>query len=84
MAPKALQDRPDVWEHLAFAWAAWWELHSDRPIGMGGAGAIPFSAIDRYAERYGLIGDAFETFIDLIRAMEGVYRDWQDKRSKRS
>lgn len=68
-----------MYEHLSFAWSAWWELHTDRPIGMG-VGPIPFSAIDRYADRYGVESDAFEALRQLIRAMEGAYFAWRKKR----
>lgn len=35
--------------------------------------AIPFTSIDSYATRYGIAGDAFETFRHLIRAMDREY-----------
>lgn len=79
--PKALQDRPEVFEHLQFVWSAWWSLHADRPIGWGAVGDIPFTAMDRYADRYGIVDiDAFERFTALIDAMDGAYRDWTQKR----
>jgi hypothetical protein len=34
------------------------------------AGPIPFSAIDRYGERYGLDGEDFAYFVRMIRAMD--------------
>lgn len=73
-----------MWEHLDFVWSAWWELHTDRPIGMA-VGPIPFTAIDAYAGRYGIGAlDAFEAFAGLIRAMDAVYLDWAAKRAKTS
>lgn len=69
-------------DHLAFIWSAWWDLHGDRPIHWGGAGDIPFTAIDRYAERYGIVDiDAFQRFSDLLGVMDQTYRDWTKKRT---
>ena len=59
--------------HLAFIWSAFWDLSTDRSSGMG-VGPIPFSAIDRFAERYGIHDlDDFDTFKALIHEMDGVY-----------
>lgn len=73
--PQALLDRPEIEMQLQPFWEAFSELSTDRPIdGMGGAGAIPFSAIDRYADRYGFgQADEFERFRALIRAMDAAY-----------
>lgn len=38
---------------------------------MGGPGPIPFTSIDRYAERYEV--PDFDEFRLIIRAMDGVY-----------
>jgi hypothetical protein len=40
---------------------------------MGGVGRIYFTAIDRYAERFGLTDDQFERFRIFIRAMDEEY-----------
>lgn len=41
---------------------------------MGGAGSIPFSAIDRYAARYGIDDlDEFDRFRRMIRAQDRAY-----------
>jgi hypothetical protein len=38
-------------------------------------GPIPFSAIDRYAARYGIDdADEFERFLNVIMAMDGEFR----------
>ncbi len=69
-----------MWEHLQFVWGAFWDLHTDRPIGMG-AGPIPFASIDRYAERYGIVAlDDFDAFRELIRALDDTYLTWSAKR----
>lgn len=38
------------------------------------AGAIPWTAIDRYAERYGIEGDLFEMLSLCIEAMDYAAR----------
>lgn len=46
-----------------------------------GIGPIPFGAIDRYADRYGIAGvDEFDSFRELIRAMDDAYLSWSAKR----
>lgn len=35
---------------------------------------IAFAAIDRYARRYGIEGDAFARLVRIIRKMDDVYR----------
>lgn len=81
--PKALQDRPELPESLLFVWNAWWALCADRAMGFGGAGPIPFSAVDRYATRFGVHDqDDFETFAALIAAMDDVFFAAQSKRLK--
>lgn len=46
-----------------------------------GVGPIPFGAIDRYADRYGIEGvDEFDAFRELIRAMDDAYLSWSAKR----
>ncbi len=69
-----MQDRvtPDP-RHLT-VWSAFFDLCGDRPAGMGFVGQIPFSAVDRYAARYGITDiDEFETFQSLLRVMDAAY-----------
>lgn len=42
--------------------------------------AIPFGAIDTYAQRYGIEGEEFSDFLFLIRAMDLEYRKIADER----
>lgn len=73
-AMKAMDSRPEIDPYLKFVWSGFWELGSDRPIGMGGVGAIPFSAIDRYAQRLGIDDpDQFARFLHLIRSLDAPY-----------
>lgn len=45
-------------------------------------GPIPFSAIDRFARRAELHGNAFERFKTLIRALDGEYREAKGRAQK--
>lgn len=55
-------------------WNHFQELQSERPIGgMGGAGAIPWSSIDRYAERFGFLGEGYRDFLSVIRFLDNKW-----------
>lgn len=96
IAPQALLDRPDIPEHLASVYNAFWTLSGDRRVtistvvtGDGGIlqradlGPIYFQAIDAYARRFGLDDrDRFERFEHLIRCMDAAYRQWVAEQSK--
>ncbi len=63
--------------------AAWDELCSDRPIG-NVVGSIPFTAIDRYAARYGFDDpDDFDLLRRAIRAMDFAYLEWAAEQVKK-
>jgi hypothetical protein len=74
-------DDEQVAEANVSYWMAWHSLTTDRPMGaMGGAGRIPWSVIDRYAER-----NLFEDSDHLARmlwAMDGVYLEWMADEAK--
>lgn len=44
-------------------------------------GPIPWSAIDRFATRYSVVGDDFDRLCNLIRAMDHAYLDYFKKLS---
>lgn len=74
-----LQKEPEFPEALRWAWEAFWELSSDRSIGMA-LGPIPWSSIDRYAARFGIAdGDEFEQFLHFVRALDGAYRNYKSE-----
>lgn len=71
--PEGYLDRPEVQPESAFVWDAFWSLSSDRPTGMS-TGPIPFSAVDRFAQRYGIDDlDEFDGFRSIIRAIDAEY-----------
>lgn len=62
-------------------WSAWHLLSSDRPLGaMGGAGRIPWSTIDQYAEK-NLFEDA-AVLARMLWAMDDEYLTWLAEKQK--
>ena len=63
---------------------AFYALSTDRPYHSAGLGAmpgpIPWSVIDRYAERYGI--EDFEEFEILIRGADNGWLEWHSERMK--
>ena len=78
--PAALLSRPSLKRHLLPIWDAFHALAGDRQLGMG-IGPIPFTAIDRYAARFGINDrDEFHRFHALISAMDAAHqKHWADK-----
>lgn len=80
-------DEPPIPEGLAWVWNAFWALGTCRSVGMG-VGAIPWTAVDAYALRYGIMGDAFESFHFLIQRLDSIalghWREGKDGRGKDS
>ena len=52
---------------MEFYLNAFTQLSSDRS---SNGSPIPWTSIDRYATRYNLRGQDFDTFVDLMRAMD--------------
>jgi hypothetical protein len=72
-----LANEPEVPIAGQEAWQAFGRMAGDRAIGMGAVGRIAFTAIDRYAERYGV--EDFETFHRLVMALDGAYTERVNK-----
>lgn len=85
-APAEEGERPDeatVRPEFDMYWRAWLRLRHDRPVGaLGGAGHIPFAAIDRYAQRMEIAGTGFQMLFDIVSAVDDEYIDWLDEREK--
>jgi len=65
---------PELLPEAVFYREAFTDLSGDRPLGaMGGAGPIPWSSIDRYAQRAEVEGDGFDRLKRMIRAMDRAY-----------
>jgi hypothetical protein len=84
----ALARRPPL-TGLRTYWRAFNDLMSSRAYSMGGPGPIAWEAIDRWAQRHGIIDlDEFEELVAAIRALDAVWLDEQaklaEKRAKNS
>lgn len=81
--PPALENEPELPDHLVFYWRAFWGLHADRPPSFGGVMPIPFSALDRFGRRYQVDDlDAFDRLSTFVREMDRVYLGWAHKQKK--
>lgn len=70
-------------EHLSAVWQAFLDLSTDRQVGMGGASTIPWTAINDYAIRYGIVDlDEFEWFSGLLRVMDNAWMERQAELNK--
>ena len=78
--PQQLLDEPELHLGLGLYNRAFWELSSERQIGMG-AGPIPYSAIVFYARNYGMSSGQEYDLIYLVRRMDCRYLELQEKRS---
>lgn len=74
---------PAVFAEWSWVLEGYEEVSTDRQIGgMGGQGAIPFSSIDRYAEREQFDQEEYRTFRRLVRDLDGTFFEHQAERSR--
>lgn len=78
--PAALDAAPDLPPGLDWYVEAFLALASCRPQGMAGPGPIPWTALDRYAQRHGIAGAEFEIFEVLIAALDSAWLGWRAER----
>ncbi len=71
--PEAYFQQPEIPEDLQFYWLAFFDLSSERQIGMG-IGPIPRSQIRHYAIEHDILSrDEFEHFYRIVRAIDEEY-----------
>ena len=84
--PDALPEveMPDVDAVEMMYWNHFGELQTERPLGaMGGAGPIPWTSIDRYAERFGFAEEGYADFLEIIRFLDGLWlKNMSEKQEK--
>lgn len=75
----AARGLPGPWDHEPpippsgiVAYTAFWALQGDRNNGIG-VGPIRWTAIDAYAVRHGIEGDAFLDFEHYLTTMDNLY-----------
>ena len=64
---------------LEIIYRGFWELSSDRSIGMG-LGPIPHTSIRAYVVEYDLEEEDEADFKYLIRKMDSFYLEWSEKK----
>lgn len=68
---------------MLFFLEAFFELSTDRQIGMG-VGPIPYTSLECYAQRYDFEGSDFDVFKSIIRSMDELYLSRQKKETGKS
>ncbi len=71
--PPDLASPPRLQEDLIVYLNAFYELCTDRPVGMGGVGAIPFSSIIKFAEVYDFDSEMRDELLYLVRRLDETY-----------
>lgn len=81
--PKAIQNAPELFLGLEFAYYAFWELNTSRPVGWT-AGPLPWWVIHQYAQSQGLDQDEEVDFAAHIRAMDRAFLAYNEEQSRKS
>jgi len=72
-APEGFYDRPEIEPHLVWLWAAFWELGTERQLGMT-IGPIPGSKIREYLrDELDLYGAQYDYAKAILRRADDVY-----------
>jgi len=72
-APAEFYDRPEIEPHLTWLWNAFWELGSERQLGMS-VGPIPGSKIREYLrDELDLHGTEYDRARTIIRRADDAY-----------
>jgi len=81
--PAALLDEPELLQGLSIYYDAFWEIFPDRQLGMS-TGPIPYSSIITYCKEWNLDEEMSYLMLKLIRKMDGLFLEWQEKQSKKN
>lgn len=81
--PDKIKNRPYLIDGLMFYWRAFWELSTDRDIGMG-EGPIKWSTVNTYAIRHDVQGDEFDILVLIMKGMDTVYLEKRAAQNKKA
>lgn len=81
--PEALANAPQLLMGLESYFSAFWELSTERHIGMG-LGQIPASAMRSFARDEGMDDDEYDRFRYLVRSMDDAWLAHQGEQAKRA
>jgi len=79
--PARIANAPQLGVGLDLYWLAFLELSTCRPGGMG-PGAVPWTAIDRYASTMELDDDQRDDLFHHVREMDAVWLGYQERMAK--
>lgn len=68
--------------HLEFYWTAFQRLSSCRNYGPSSVGPVPWTAMDQYADRYGITFNEYDDFITIMEGLDQVFLSNQPKTGK--
>jgi hypothetical protein len=78
--PVEFYDRPEIEPHLAWLWNAFWELGTERQLGMA-VGPIPVSKIKEYLrDEMELTGAEYDRARAIIRKVDDAYAAMLNRR----
>jgi hypothetical protein len=77
-----IANAPQLLMGLEMYYEAFTELSTCRQVGMG-MGPIPWTAIDRYGDRYGFQGEGFEYLVRMVRALDDVFLAHSRKKAEK-
>ena len=80
--PEAIANAPELAPGLGLYFGAFFDLTTCRAQGWS-QGPIPWTAIDRYAEANGFLGEQRVDLFHHVRAMDAGYLAWARERSSK-
>lgn len=85
VVPPPLASRPDLEDHLAPVWTAFWDLQGERRISPSGmVRPLPWTAVERWAERFGWADpDGFDWLWSRLQGLDRDYLDFEAARLDR-
>jgi hypothetical protein len=80
-----VKERPEEAEHQPWHilyWRAWDALMYDRQFGaMGGQSGIPYTALARYADDNGIVGEDLHIFLRFMRGIDQEYLEEEARKA---
>ncbi len=75
---------PDLDAGLETYVSHFWELSTDRSIGFGCLGPIPWTSVDRYARQWCTTDVEYEDFLFFIRKLDTVFLELKNEKVSNS
>lgn len=71
--PSHIPPEPELKSEDSWYLSSFFDLSTDRAIGMGGVGPIPYQAIISYCEFWEFDQESSEIFIRIVRELDSVF-----------